>query len=78
MINAAKHGGGRRATVRLERLRSGLRAVVRDDGTGGADESRGSGLLGIRRRVAALDGSVQVSSPVGGPTAVEVRLPCVW
>lgn len=45
---------------------------------GGADESEGTGLLGIRRRVAALDGSVQVSSPVGGPTVVEVRLPCVW
>ncbi|SOE06841.1 histidine kinase [Streptomyces sp. Ag109_G2-15] len=78
LTNAAKHGGGRRATVRLERLRSGLRAVVRDDGTGGADESEGTGLLGVRRRVAALDGSVQVSSPVGGPTVIEVRLPCVW
>ncbi|MFE1880331.1 sensor histidine kinase [Streptomyces diastatochromogenes] len=78
LTNAAKHGGGRRAAVRLERLRSGLRAVVRDDGTGGADESEGTGLLGVRRRVAALDGSVQVSSPVGGPTVIEVRLPCVW
>lgn len=78
LTNAAKHGGGRRATVRLERLRSGLRTVVRDDGTGGADESEGTGLLGVRRRVAALDGSVQVSSPVGGPTVIEVRLPCVW
>lgn len=78
LTNAAKHGGGQRAAVRLERLRSGLRAVVRDDGTGGADESEGTGLLGVRRRVAALDGSVQVSSPVGGPTVIEVRLPCVW
>ncbi|OXY89398.1 sensor histidine kinase [Streptomyces diastatochromogenes] len=78
LTNAAKHGGSRRAAVRLERLRSGLRAVVRDDGTGGADESGGTGLLGVRRRVAALDGSVQVSSPAGGPTVIEVRLPCVW
>ncbi|MEU1408944.1 histidine kinase [Streptomyces sp. NPDC005728] len=78
LTNAAKHGGGRRATVRLERLRTGLRAVVRDEGTGGADETGGTGLLGIRRRVAALDGGVQVSSPTGGPTVIEVRLPCVW
>ncbi|WP_328385493.1 histidine kinase [Streptomyces sp. NBC_00400] len=38
----------------------------------------GSGLLGIRRRVAALDGTVEVTSPVGGPTVIEVELPCVW
>ncbi|MEU8686918.1 histidine kinase [Streptomyces sp. NPDC048665] len=78
LTNAAKYSGGRRADVRLERLRAGLRTVVRDDGHGGADENEGTGLLGIRRRVAALDGSVQVSSPAGGPTVIEVQLPCVW
>ncbi|GHI04029.1 histidine kinase [Streptomyces cellostaticus] len=78
LTNAARHSSGGRAAVRLERLRTGLRAVVRDDGTGGADENGGTGLLGIRRRVAALDGSMQVSSPAGGPTVMEVRLPCVW
>ncbi|MFF1723251.1 sensor histidine kinase [Streptomyces sviceus] len=78
LTNAAKHSGGRRATVRLERLRAGLRAVVRDEGTGGVDEHGGSGLLGIRRRVAALDGTVTVTSPAGGPTEIEVELPCVW
>ncbi|MFJ9707911.1 histidine kinase [Streptomyces sp. NPDC101234] len=78
LTNAAKYGGGRRADVRLERLRTGLRAVVRDDGDGGADENEGTGLLGIRRRVAALDGDVQMSSPAGGPTVIEVQLPCVW
>ncbi|MEV7386765.1 histidine kinase [Streptomyces sp. NPDC091215] len=78
LTNAAKYGGGRRADVRLERLRTGLRAVVRDDGDGGADENEGTGLLGIRRRVAALDGDVQLSSPAGGPTVIEVQLPCVW
>jgi signal transduction histidine kinase len=51
---------------------------VRDEGQGGADEAGGSGLLGMRRRVAALDGSVTVTSPVGGPTVIEVELPCVW
>ncbi|CAM5683556.1 histidine kinase [Streptomyces purpurascens] len=79
LTNAAKYSGADRASVVLERLRTGLRAVVRDEGVGGTDESGGgSGLLGIRRRVAALDGSVTVTSPVGGPTVIEVELPCVW
>jgi signal transduction histidine kinase len=78
LTNAAKHSGGRHATVRLERLRNGLRAAVSDDGHGGADEHGGTGLLGIRRRVAALDGDMSVTSPVGGPTLIDVELPCVW
>ncbi|MET7656404.1 MULTISPECIES: histidine kinase [unclassified Streptomyces] len=77
LINVVKHSGSPRATVELERLRNGLRAVVRDEGLGGADEGVGSGLLGIRRGVAALDGVVSVDSPVGGPTTVAVELPCV-
>ncbi|MFI6338733.1 histidine kinase [Streptomyces sp. NPDC050535] len=79
LTNAAKYSGSRSASVALERHRTGLRALVRDEGKGGADESgEGSGLLGIRRRVAALDGTVTVTSPVGGPTVIEVELPCVW
>ncbi|GGX30907.1 sensor histidine kinase [Streptomyces lomondensis] len=88
LTNAAKYSGSPRATVRLERLRTGLRAVVQDEGLGGAGgtaqafgsggDSGGTGLLGIRRRVAALDGTVTVTSPVGGPTVIVVELPCVW
>ncbi|MFG2028750.1 sensor histidine kinase [Streptomyces sp. NPDC048825] len=78
LTNAAKYSGSRRASVDLQRLRNGLRAVVQDEGRGGADENGGSGLLGIRRRVAALDGTVTVTSPLGGPTVIEVELPCVW
>jgi signal transduction histidine kinase len=78
LTNAAKHSGSRRATIHLERLRTGLRAVVQDEGKGGADEGGGTGLLGIRRRVAAMDGTVRVSSPDGGPTVLEVELPCMW
>ncbi|MET9972949.1 sensor histidine kinase, partial [Streptomyces sp. NPDC006356] len=78
LTNAAKYSGSPRASVRLERLRSGLRAVIQDEGTGGADESGGTGLLGIRRRVAALDGALTVTSPLGGPTVIVVELPCVW
>ncbi|UUU29055.1 histidine kinase [Streptomyces sp. CA-210063] len=49
-----------------------------DPGPGPASAMGGSGLLGMRRRVAALDGRMAVTSPVGGPTVIEVELPCVW
>ncbi|MFF9457157.1 sensor histidine kinase [Streptomyces flaveolus] len=78
LTNAARHSLAQRATVRLEHLPAGVRAVVRDEGTGGAREKSGSGLAGIRRRVAALDGTLAVSSPPGGPTVIEVELPCEW
>ncbi|TQJ46827.1 MULTISPECIES: sensor histidine kinase [Streptomyces] len=78
LTNAAKHSGSDRAEVVLARSRTGLSVRVRDEGCGGVDESAGSGLLGMRRRVAALDGTARVSSPVGGPTVIEVELPCVW
>ncbi|WP_405908278.1 histidine kinase [Streptomyces sp. NBC_00828] len=78
LTNAAKHSGAERASVQLVRLPAGLRVVVRDEGCGGADEAGGSGLLGMRRRVAALDGTLLVTSPAGGPTVIEVELPCVW
>jgi signal transduction histidine kinase len=78
LTNAAKHSGSPSASVRLTRAGTGLRAVVRDEGRGGAEESGGTGLAGIRRRVAALDGALTVSSPVGGPTLISVELPCAW
>jgi signal transduction histidine kinase len=49
--------------------------VVHDDGKGGADAKQGTGLDGIRGRVAALDGTADVSSPEGGPTVLTVELP---
>ncbi len=78
LTNVAKHSGSPEASVRIARVRRGLRVEVADRGHGGADESDGSGLLGMRRRVAALDGTVLMSSPAGGPTVIEVELPCVW
>ncbi|MFJ9563837.1 histidine kinase [Streptomyces fuscichromogenes] len=78
LTNVAKYSGVTRAEVHLVRARRGLRVRIRDEGCGGADEAGGSGLLGMRRRVAALDGTVRMSSPVGGPTMIEVELPCVW
>ncbi|MET7737101.1 histidine kinase [Streptomyces sp. NPDC005402] len=78
LTNVAKYSGTDRAEVRLARTRRGLTVRVRDEGRGGADESAGSGLLGMRRRVAALDGTFEVTSPAGGPTVIDVELPCVW
>ncbi|MEW2401161.1 histidine kinase [Streptomyces sp. NPDC046862] len=78
LTNAAKHSGSPRADVHLARVPKGVRVTVRDEGRGGAEETGGTGLLGMRRRVAALDGTVRVTSPAGGPTMIEVELPCVW
>jgi signal transduction histidine kinase len=82
LTNAAKHSGSGQAEVRLARTGTGLLVVVRDDGRGGAGaagtETSGSGLPGMRRRVAALDGTFTVTSPAGGPTVIEAELPCVW
>jgi len=52
-----------------------LELEVEDDGRGGADPSA-SGLTGLRRRVEALDGTLDVASPAGGPTIVRAELPC--
>ncbi|RII12378.1 Signal transduction histidine-protein kinase/phosphatase DegS [Streptomyces sp. YIM 130001] len=89
LTNAAKHSGAERASVTLDRTPRLLKVLVRDEGCGGAEtaltgspadpeQPLGTGLFGIRRRVAALDGTVRVTSPVGGPTEIEVELPCAW
>ncbi|MER6494274.1 sensor histidine kinase [Streptomyces griseorubiginosus] len=76
LTNIAKHSGASRATVTVRAPGPRLLLRVMDDGRGGADEHAGSGLTGIRRRVAAHDGSLRLTSPAGGPTVVEVELPC--
>jgi signal transduction histidine kinase len=76
LTNVAKHSGARSATVTVRRDRDRLLVRVDDDGRGGADEGRGSGLTGIRRRVEAYDGRLTLTSPPGGPTTMRVELPC--
>ncbi|WP_305787850.1 sensor histidine kinase [Symbioplanes lichenis] len=76
LTNVARHSGARNATVTVRRNGDRLLLRVTDDGKGGADEERGSGLTGIRRRVAAFDGRLTLTSPQGGPTTMEVELPC--
>lgn len=76
LTNIAKHSGAARASVTARARGGRLRLLVEDDGRGGADEDAGSGLTGIRRRVAALDGTFRLTSPPGGPTVLDVDLPC--
>lgn len=76
LTNVAKHSRATRVSV-VVRLKGGLLCVrVDDDGVGGADPSSGSGLAGTIRRVEALDGRASLTSPRGGPTTLEVELPC--
>ncbi len=75
LANAVKHSGARHVTIGVVRDADTLTVEVRDDGQGGADPS-GSGLVGLRRRVEALDGALAVTSPAGGPTVVRAELPC--
>jgi signal transduction histidine kinase len=75
LTNVAKYAQASECVVSLTVEDGRLRAEVRDDGVGGADPSRGTGLLGLRDRVEALDGSLEVDSPPGEGTAVIVELP---
>ncbi|WP_329265943.1 sensor histidine kinase [Streptomyces pseudovenezuelae] len=76
LTNIAKHSGASRATVTVRARGPRILLRITDDGLGGADERGGSGLTGIRHRVAAHDGTLTLTSPPGGPTVVEVDLPC--
>ncbi|MFF7653195.1 sensor histidine kinase [Streptomyces sp. NPDC007983] len=76
LTNVARHSHARNVTVTVRRHDGRLRLRVTDDGRGGADEHGGSGLVGIRRRVGAHDGTLALTSPPGGPTTLEVSLPC--
>ncbi|AGL13693.1 sensor histidine kinase [Actinoplanes sp. N902-109] len=76
LTNVTKHSGASRATVTVRREGDRLLLRVDDDGHGGADETGGSGIGGIRRRVEAYDGRLTLTSPPGGPTSMQVELPC--
>ncbi|MCC9308481.1 hypothetical protein LN042_15530 [Kitasatospora sp. RB6PN24] len=76
LTNAAKHSRATRTAVRVARDGDRLSIEVIDDGVGGADETLGTGIAGIRHRVLALDGSVHLHSPGGGPTTITVGLAC--
>jgi signal transduction histidine kinase len=76
LTNVAKHTHASRCEVTVERIGDRLRIVVSDDGEGGASEGNGSGLRGLAQRAAAVDGTLTIDSPPGGPTRITVELPC--
>lgn len=76
LTNVVKHAGASRVDVGLELDGPVLEVVVRDDGTGGADVERGTGLRGLADRVAATGGTLDLDSPRGGPTSLRARIPC--
>ncbi|MFI6075703.1 sensor histidine kinase [Actinoplanes sp. NPDC051343] len=76
LANTAKHAATGHAAVAARRSGDLLTVEVRDDGPGGADPSRGTGLTGLADRAAAAGGRLLMSSPPGGPTILRVELPC--
>jgi PAS domain S-box-containing protein len=75
LANAAKHAHASRVEVSLAPRDGRLLLSIRDDGSGGADPARGSGLIGLTDRVDALGGTINMSSPVGHGTMLRVTLP---
>lgn len=78
LANAVRHAAATRLRVALTAGDATLRVVVADDGVGGADPDRGTGLRGVARRLSAFDGTMGVDSPPGGPTRIVLEVPCVW
>ncbi|WP_254886283.1 sensor histidine kinase [Streptomyces sp. NA02950] len=76
LTNALKHAEADHVTIALWYADGVLHARVGDDGRGGALMGAGSGLEGIRRRLAAFDGTMEISSPPGGPTVTTMEMPC--
>ena len=76
LANVSKHAEARQTWIDIRHADEMLRIGVTDNGHGGADPSRGTGLRGIERRLAAFDGVLAISSPPGGPTAVTMEIPC--
>jgi signal transduction histidine kinase len=75
LANALKHAHASRIDIDVHERPDALVVRVLDDGRGGASEANG-GLHGLRQRVEALDGSLRIASPDGGPTVIEAVLPC--
>jgi signal transduction histidine kinase len=75
LTNVARYSGATHATVSVRQDAPCLDVVIRDDGRGGADPARGSGLRGLADRVAAAGGTLEVDSPLGEGTTIQARLP---
>ncbi|MFE6224816.1 sensor histidine kinase [Streptomyces sp. NPDC057854] len=75
LTNVARHSGARTAALTAATAGGRVRLTVRDDGRGGASADAGTGLAGLAERLAAVDGTLTVTSPAGGPTVVTADLP---
>jgi signal transduction histidine kinase len=75
LTNAVKHAEASSILVRVDVEDGVLRLSIRDDGRGGADADSGTGLIGLKDRVEAIEGTLVVKSPVGGGTTLLVVLP---
>ncbi|MEV0234804.1 histidine kinase [Nonomuraea sp. NPDC050786] len=76
LANLAKHSRATSGAVTARVERGTLVVEVRDDGAGGADPAKGTGLTGLADRLAVVGGRLSLSSPVGGPTLIRVEIPC--
>jgi signal transduction histidine kinase len=76
LANVAKHAQATRAAVIVQRRGDRVLVQVSDDGVGGADTNAGSGIAGLRDRVGGVDGTLEITSPAGGPTTLAVEMPC--
>jgi signal transduction histidine kinase len=78
ITNITRHSGAQKASVTITGAGGSLAVLVEDDGRGGAAARPGGGLAGLAARAAAVDGTLTITSPPGGPTRVEAVLPCAW
>jgi signal transduction histidine kinase len=76
LTNITKHAQASQAEVIVQRTGDRLHVIISDDGVGGADPAGGTGLAGLAKRAASVDGTFEVDSPEGGPTLLTVDLPC--
>ena len=76
LANIARHAAARRAEIDVRRAGDLLCIRISDDGVGGADPARGTGLGSLAQRARSVDGTMRIDSPAGGPTLITVELPC--
>ncbi len=77
LVNVNKHASASSVVVTVDVSDGVLRVSVVDDGVGGADVSKGHGLVGLEERLSSVDGTLEIDSPIGGPTTIQAVIPCV-
>ena len=75
LTNAAKHAQASEVTIRARTTGAGLDLLISDDGIGGADSDKGTGLIGLKDRIEVLGGRMQVDSPPGVGTTLDITIP---